>query len=206
MSRIFRFAAAVLVLGLASPVLGQPVSRDIARAPNGAYQMETSHSQVLFSVLHIGLTNYYGRFDKLSGTMNLDANQPERSAVTVTIDTSSVDTPSSRTADELKSSSVFDIAQFPSATFRSTSIVRTGPNSGRIAGDLTIRNITKPVTLDVTFNGGEQNPLNDNYAIGFRATATIKRSDFGMTSAAWSSLVSDDVQIIIEAMFQHSGN
>ncbi|MGD0193064.1 MAG: YceI family protein, partial [Rhizomicrobium sp.] len=97
MSRIYRLAAIILALGIASPVMGQPVSRDIARAPNGAYQMETSHSQVLFSVLHLGLTNYYGRFDKLSGTMNLDANQPERSAVTVTIDTSSVDTPSSRT-------------------------------------------------------------------------------------------------------------
>ncbi|MGD0193200.1 MAG: YceI family protein, partial [Rhizomicrobium sp.] len=116
------------------------------------------------------------------------------------------DTPSSRTADELKSPSIFDIAEFPAATFRSTSIVRTGPNTGRITGDLTIRNITRPVTLEATFNGGEQNPLNDSYAIGFRATATIKRSDYGMTSAAWSSFVSDDVQLIIEAMFQHSGN
>jgi polyisoprenoid-binding protein YceI len=206
MSRIYTAFAVILALGSASPGLAQSVSRDISRAPNGAYQLETSHSQILFSVLHLGLTDYYGRFDKLSGTMNLDANQPERSAVAVTIDTSSVDTPSSRTSDELKSPSIFDIAQFPSAGFRSTSIVRTGPATGRITGDLTIRNITRPVTLDVTFNGGGPNPLNDSYAVGFRGTATIKRSEFGMTSAPWSSFVSDDVQLIIEAMFQHSGN
>jgi polyisoprenoid-binding protein YceI len=202
MSRYCRIFAVLLVVAAAPSALAQSVSRDVSRAPNGTYQLETSHSQILFSVLHIGLTNYYGRFDKVSGTLNLDANQPERSAVSIDIDTSSVDTPSSRTADELKGPSVFDIAQFGSATFRSTSITRTGPASGRITGDLTIKNVTRPVTLDVVFNGGEQNPLNDSYAIGFRATATIKRSDYGMTGAAWSSLVSDDVQLVIEAMFQ----
>jgi polyisoprenoid-binding protein YceI len=202
MSRAFPAFIVLLALAVAPGAFAQPVSRDILRAPNGTYQLETSHSQILFSVLHIGLTDYYGRFDKLSGMLNLDANQPERSAVTINIDTSSVDTPSARTADELKSASVFDVEHFPSASFHSTSLVRTGANTGRITGDLTIRNITRPVALDVTFNGGELNPLNDTYAIGFRATTTIKRSDFGMTSAAWSSLVSDDVQLIIEAMFQ----
>ena len=203
MSRAFPAFVVLVALTVAPGAFAQSVSRDILRAPNGTYQLETSHSQVLFSVLHIGLTDYYGRFDKLSGMLNLDANQPERSAVSVTIDTTSVDTPSARTADELKSSSVFDIEQFPSASFRSTSLVRTGANTGRITGDLTIRNITRLVVLDVVFNGGELNPLNDTYAIGFRATATIRRSDYGMTSAVWSSLVSDDVQLIIEAMFQH---
>jgi polyisoprenoid-binding protein YceI len=203
MSRVCTAFIVFLALTVAPGVLAQPVSRDVLRAPNGTYQLETSHSQILFSVLHIGLTDYYGRFDKISGQLNLDANQPERSAVSISIDTSSVDTPSARTADELKSSSVFDVEHFPTASFRSTSIARTGANTGRITGDLTIRNVTRPVALDVIFNGGELNPLNDTYAVGFRATTTIKRSDFGMTSAAWSSLVSDDVQLIIEAMFQH---
>jgi polyisoprenoid-binding protein YceI len=203
MSRVFAAIVVFLALAVAPGAFAQSVSRDVSRAPNGTYQLEMSHSQILFSVLHIGLTNYYGRFDKLSGQLNLDANQPERSAVSISIDTTSVDTPSARTADELKSSSVFDVEQFPSASFRSTSVTRTGPNTGRITGDLTIRNITRPVSLDVTFSGGELNPLNDSYAIGFRATATIKRSEFGMTTAVWSSLVSDDVQLIIEAMFQH---
>ena len=117
-----------------------------------------------------------------------------------------VDTPSGRLADELKGPGVFDSTQFGSASFRSTSVTRTGPNTGRITGDLTIKNITKPVTLDATFNGGEQNPMNDSYAIGIRATASIRRSDFGLTATPWSSFVSDDVQLIIEAMFQHQKN
>jgi polyisoprenoid-binding protein YceI len=203
MSRHRLILAIFLALTSASPAFAQSVSRDVSRAPNGTYQLETSHSQVLFSVLHIGLTDYFGRFDKVSGTLNLDANQPERSAVTVTIDTGSVDTPSNRTADELKGPSVFDVTEFGSATFRSTSIMRTGANTGRIVGELTIKNVTRPVTLDVIFSGGELNPLNDSYALGFHATATIKRSEFGLTTASWSSLVSDDVHLVIEAMFQH---
>jgi polyisoprenoid-binding protein YceI len=203
MSRHFAAFIALLALLGAPSALSQSISRDISRAPNGAYLLETSHSQVLFSVLHLGLTDYYGRFDKMSGTLNLDANQPDRSAVSITIDTSSVDTPSSRLGDELKGPGVFDSAQFSSASFKSTSITRTGRNTGRISGDLTIRNVTKPVTLDATFNGGEENPLNNSYALGFRATVTIRRSDFGLTSTPWSSFVSDNVQLIIEAMFQH---
>jgi len=189
------------LVGMPSAV-AQSVSKDISRAPNGTYQLDTSHSQILFSVLHLGLTDYYGRFDKLAGTLNLDANQPERSAVSVTIDTSSVDTPSGRLADELKGPAVFDSTQFGSASFRSISITRTGPNTGRVTGDLTIKNVTKSVTLDATFNGGELNPMNGSYGIGLRAAATIRRSDFGLTTMPWSSFVSDDVQLVIEAMFQ----
>ncbi len=203
MSRHYASIVIVFALAAAPAAFAQSVSKDISRAPNGAYQLETSHSQVLFSILHLGLTDYYGRFDKLAGTLSLDANQPERSAVSVTIDTSSVDTPSGRLADELKGPAFFDSAQFGSASFRSTSITRTGPNAGRITGDLTIKNVTKPVTLDVTFIGGEQNPMNDSYGIGLRGTTTIRRSDFGLTGMPWSSFVSDDVQLIIEAMFQH---
>ena len=203
MARLVTSLLVFLMLAAVSPGFAQSVSKDIARAPNGAYQMDTAHSQVLFSILHLGLTDYYGRFDKLTGTLNLDANQPERSAVTVTIDTSSIDVPSSRLVTDLKSVSTFDTAQFPSASFRSTSIVRTGPGTGRITGDLTIKNVTRPVVLEATFHGGESDPMNDTYAIGFHATATIRRSDFGLTTMPWSSFVGDDVGLIIEAMFQH---
>jgi polyisoprenoid-binding protein YceI len=113
-----------------------------------------------------------------------------------------VDTPSTRLIEELKAPYAFDAAQFGTASFKSTAIVRTGPETGRITGDLTIKNITRPVTLDATFNGGEQNPMNNNYALGFHATASVKRSDFGLTTMPWSSFVSDDVQLLIEAMFQ----
>lgn len=201
--RVYAASALCFALIAAPGVSAQSVSKDPSHAPSGAYQLDPAHSQILFSVLHIGLTDYYGRFDRVSGTLNFDSAQPERSSVAVTIDTSSVDTPSQRLAEDLRGSNVFDIAQFANASFKSTSVARTGPSTGRISGELTIRNVTRPVTLDVVFNGGEQDPLKGNYAVGFRATATIKRSDFGMTGMIWSSFVSDDVQLVIEALFQH---
>lgn len=194
--------AICLSIAVAPGTFAQTVSRDPARAPSGLYQLDASHSQILFSVVHIGMTDYYGRFDRMSGALNFDAAQPERSSVSVSIDAASVDTPSSAVEDELRTN-VFNTGQFPSATFQSVSAIRTGPNTGRLTGNLTIRNITRPVILDVTFNGGGDNPLENSYAMGFRATGVIRRSDFGMTSMIWSSFVSDDVQLVIEAMFEH---
>jgi polyisoprenoid-binding protein YceI len=196
-----RIAVAVLSLALTAclPVLAQNLSTDPAHARSGVYTVNAGHTQVLFSILHLGLTDYFGRFDKISGTMNYDSAKPEQSSVDISIDTTSIDVPSARLTDALKG--VFGVEQFPTAEFKSTSITRTGPNTGRIAGMLTLRNVTKPVTLDVTFNGGEQVPLIGGNALGFHATGTIKRSDFGLNSMVWSQFVSDDVHLTIEAMF-----
>jgi len=199
-----RIAIAVLSFALASclPVLAQNVSTDPAKAPSGVYSVNAGHTQVLFSILHLGLTDYFGRFDKVSGTMNYDGNRPERSSVNISVDMTSLDLPSPRLADDVKN--VFGVQQYPAATFKSISIARTGPNTGRMSGLLTIRDVTKPVTLDVTFNGGELNQMGGGYALGFRATGTIKRSDFGLTQMIWSRFVADDVHLIIEAMFDQS--
>jgi polyisoprenoid-binding protein YceI len=196
-------AAVTLVLGLAGPLsaAAQGVSRDTSPAPTGSYNLDPSHSQLLFSIAHLGLTDYYGRFDRLSGTLNFDPKNPEKSAAAITIDTSSVDTPSSGVNDELKGT-VFGVRAFPTATFKSTAVTRTGADTGRIEGALTIKGVTRPVALDVVFSGGEEDPLNGSYALGFKATATIKRTDFGLTGMEWEPLVSDDVTLIINAMFE----
>lgn len=180
----------------------QSVSTDPRQAPTGRYAVETGHSQLLFSITHLGLTEYYGRFDKLAGTLNFDSAEPEKSAVSVSIDTGSVDLPSHELIATLAGATVFNAAQFPAATFKSTSIVRTGPTTGKITGDLTIKNVTKPVTLDATFTGGRINPMSNSYALGFSASATIKRTDFGITGMAWEPFVGDDVKLTIQAMFQ----
>jgi polyisoprenoid-binding protein YceI len=195
--------AAAVALGamIATQAFAQGVSKDPSQAPSGAYRLETAHSQLLFAIPHFGLTNYYGRFDRLSGTLNFDANQPEKSAVSITVDTTSVDTPSAELNNELKGANVFDAGDFPAATFKSTSVTRTGPDRGTITGDLTIRGVTKSVTLDAVFGGGAPNPLSDSYSLGFHASATIKRSDFGMTDMIWNSMVGDEVTLTIEALF-----
>jgi polyisoprenoid-binding protein YceI len=188
-------------LALAGAAHADGVSTDPKKAPAGAYQVETHHTLVLFAIPHLGLTDYYGRFEKISGTLNFNPGAPEKSSVDVSIDTSSANVMSAELINELVGPSVFDSAHFPTATFKSTSIERTGSNTGRMTGDLTIHGVTKPVTFDVTFNGGLQAPIGNAYEIGFHATATVKRSDFGLDKMMWKSFVGDDVKLIIEALF-----
>jgi polyisoprenoid-binding protein YceI len=197
-----RFAVPIVVFLLAAPAMAQ-VSDSPAQAPGGVYRLEGAHSQLLFSVLHGGLTDYYGRFDKLSGTLTFDSHQPEKSTVSIQVDTASVDTPSAGLNNELQGPDVFDAAKFGDAVFKSTSIARSSPTAGTITGDLTLHGVTKPVTLDATFTGGEANPLGSGYSVGFKATATIKRTDFGITGMRWEPFVGDDVKLIIVAMFDH---
>ncbi len=204
MRRLAAVAAATLALA-AQNANALSVSTDPKNAPAGAYQLEQRHTQVLFAIPHFGgITNYYGRFDKVSGSLNFNPNDPAASAVSVAIDTTSVDTMSQELIGELQGQAVFDSAHFPQATFKSTSATRTGPNTGTVTGDLTIKGITKPVTFAVTFNGGLQSPMGGAYDIGFHGTTTIKRSDFNMTDMVWAPVVGDDVQLTIEAMFQQS--
>jgi polyisoprenoid-binding protein YceI len=196
---------ALAALVCCAPALAQDVSKDPSQAPRGSYRLEARHSQLLFAIGHAGLTEFHGRFDKLSGSLDFNPNQPEKSDVDVTIDMTSADTPSNELNNVLKGEDVFDADKFPTATFKSTSVTRTGADTGRIAGTLTLRGIAKPVTLDVTFNGAGPDPLNGKPALGFRGTATVKRSDFGITGMIWEPLVSDSVTLTIEAMFDREG-
>jgi polyisoprenoid-binding protein YceI len=192
---------AFVMLVVAGTASATDVSTDPKSAPAGAYQLETHHTQVIFAIPHLGITDYYGRFEKVSGTLNFNPSAPEKSSVDVSIDTSSANVMSSEVLNALVGPSVFDAAKFPTATFKSTSIVRSGPTTGKITGDLTIHGVTKPVTFDVTYNGGLHAPIGNAYDIGFHATATIKRSEFGLDKMIWNSFVGDDVKLTIEAMF-----
>ena len=194
--------AGLIALTLVGPALAANISTDPRTAPPGAYKIEPRHTQVLFAIPHFGITDYYGRFEKVSGTLTFNPAAPEKSVVDITIDMTSLSVPSVPLAGELTGTEVFDSAQFPTATFKSTSIERTGPTTGKITGDLTIHGVAKPVTLDVTFNGGLQAPLGAAaYDIGFHATGTIKRSAFGLDKMQWTGFVGDDVKLTIEALF-----
>jgi polyisoprenoid-binding protein YceI len=200
MSRIL--AVFAVLLGSLAPALAQDVSTDPAKAPTGTYALETRHSQVLFSIAHLGLTDFWGRIDGLSGTLNFDNSALEKSSVTIAIDMTTVDTPSQRLNSELEGPNVFNASADPTATFQSTSVERTGANSGKIIGNLTLHGVTRPVTLDVTFNGGRSSPMGDGYDLGFSATTTVKRTDFGLTGMPWEPMVGNDVKLTIEALFE----
>lgn len=178
------------------------VSTDPKQAPTGAYQIEPRHTMVIFAIPHFGITDYYGRFEKVSGTLNFNPTAPEKSATDITIEMASANVMNSALLTELAGPNVFDTRNFPQARFKSTAITRTGPNTGTMTGDMTIRGVTKPVTFNVTFNGGLPAPMGGNgYDLGFHATTVIHRSDFGMTAMDWSSFVGDDVKLTVEALF-----
>ena len=198
--RRLALAAILLLAPLAAQAAG--ISTDPRQAPAGTYQMETRHTQVIFAISHFGLTDYYGRFEKISGTLNFSPAAPEKSSVSVTIDMTSANVMNSELVGELAGPSVFDSAQFPTATFTSTSVERTGPTTGKMTGNLTLHGVTRSVVLDITFNGGTQSPMGAAaYDLGFHATTTVKRSDFGLDKMVWSSVVGDEVKLTIEALF-----
>jgi polyisoprenoid-binding protein YceI len=197
---VFRATAVSLGMVLFASSAFAQVSQNPERSPNGAYQLEERHTQVVFFLKHLDLTDFYGRFDKMSGTLNFDTRHPEASTVSVTLDMSSIDTPNQTLNGELKD--VFNVAKFPTATFKSTSIARANADSGKITGDLTLNGITKSVSLDAKFIGGRENPMDGAAALGFSASTTIHRSDFGLDQMIWNGAVGQDVNLVINAMFE----
>ncbi|HSC20016.1 MAG TPA: YceI family protein [Rhizomicrobium sp.] len=195
-SRNLRLALVLLVAALA-PATQAPAQTSL-NVPAATYTIYTPHTQVIFGIRHLGLSTFYGTVGHVTGTLNFDPAQPEKSALNVQIDMNSIATPVEELNNTLKSS-VFHSDKFPSATFAANRIVKTGANTGTVTGNLTVAGVTKPITLNVTFNGGRRLPLPMvGYRIGFDATGTIKRSDFGLTHVIWNGFVSDEVNLIID--------
>lgn len=193
-----RASRLALLAALALSIAGAPAFAS-PLAPKGTYTLDPDHTQIVFAIRHMGISNFAGILGKISGTVNFDQASPEKSSLNVQIDTRDVETH----VPELNASlpnSVFQADKFPSATFVSTEIRKTGDTTGTVTGNLTIAGVTKPVTLAVTFNGGRgTGEVLQPYRIGFEATAAIKRSDFNLTHMIWSGFVGDDVQLTIEA-------
>lgn len=195
----------------AAPAPAAPVKVEV---PAGDYGLDPTHGSITWKVNHMGLSNYTARFAKWDATITFDPANLSASKVVATIDPTSVKTDypgdykkthaqtgfKSWDEDLAKSDKFFNAGKFPTITFTSTSVETTGEKTGKVTGDLTFLGVTKPVTLDVTFNGSKNpHPFVPAAAIGFSATGTIKRSDFGV--AFPPGPVGDDVQIIIEGEF-----
>lgn len=177
------------------------VSMNPKTAPTGKYRVDPNHTLITFCVTHMGVSNYCGRFNKASGDAVFNGSQPEKSSLTVTIDTASVDTTSDK-LDGLLRDQFFETAKFPTATFKTTSIKVTGATTGEITGDLTLHGVTKPVTLKTAFTGGRPHMINSRYVLGFQATTSLKRADFAFPDVAWGVFVGDEVTLRIDAELQ----
>lgn len=176
-------------------------TKDLSKITSGVYTLDKSHANVVFKISHLGYSNYIGRFNNLDAKLNFDAKAPEKSSIEVTVDAASIDTNHEKLETELKGEKFFNTAKFPAATFKSTLITHSG-DKGTVAGELTMLGVTKPVTLNVTFHGGGVGPFSKKETLGFNATTTIKRSEWGLTGLI--PMVGDDVQLEIEAEF-HGG-
>lgn len=195
--------AAVLVLAAAAPASAAPLEG----VPSGKYELDLSHTSITWRVKHLGLSNYTARFAKIDSTVQLDAAKPENSKLEVTVDANSVRTdfpfPDKEDFDKVVGGSDKFLygEKFPQIKFVSTSITPTGATTGRIAGNLTLRGVTKPVTLDATFNGTMKgNAMMGSQRIGVSAKGLIKRSDFGMDYGL--QFVGDPVELVIEAEYK----
>jgi polyisoprenoid-binding protein YceI len=182
------------------------VDTDVAKAPAGAYRMDSSHANVTWRVSHLGLAMYTGRFDRMSGTLNFNPQDPTASSIDAAIEAGSVSTrhrdPQGQASFDAKiAKDAFGADAHPTIRFVSTGATRAAGNTGTVTGNLTLNGVTKPITLNVTYNGGRVHPFSKAYVIGFSAHTTIKRSAFGVDD--WAVAVGDDTQILIEAEFIH---
>ena len=165
------------------------------------YKIDPSHTMVLASWNHFGYSNPSANFGGASGTIHYDEAAPEKSSVEVVIPIDQINTFVPKLDEHLKSADFFDVQKYPTATFKSTKVTMKDGHL-KVLGNLTLHGVTKPVTLDVTFHGGLQSPLKNTYVLGFHATATIKRSEFGVTEYIDFGL-GDDVTVTIEGEFDH---
>jgi polyisoprenoid-binding protein YceI len=212
--RLLFAAAAALTLAACNQPAETPATTEAppveVNAPTGEYNLDPHHTTVTIRVQHFGLAQYVLRFNKVSGALNFNAEAPAQSTITATVDVTSLDTPYTGPRDfdsELQNSSWLDSASFGTATFTSTAVEQTGPGAARVTGDLTLHGQTHPVTFDVNYEGSHSpHPMGVQVSsIGFSASATIQRSQFGINELlprAGNDGVSDAVEILIEAEFQ----
>lgn len=157
------------------------------------YSFDKSHANLSFSYNHLGFSTTEGRFGEWDGKLVIDQENPSNSSIQFVIDVASLDTFFPDRDKHFLSADFFDVGKFPKATFKSTKVEKVGDNTLKVTGDLTIKDITKPVTLDVDVTALGEHPMAKKPAAGFAVTATVKRSDYGMDM--YVPYVGDDVTV-----------
>lgn len=196
-------ALAFSLLAGGAVVAQSAMTRIPAEVQAGAYKLDSSHGKITWSVDHLGFSKYYGQFVNVSAELTLDPANPAASTLTATIPLTDVAPNDDGLKRHLQTADFFDTANHPVATFRSTRIVvdPSDPDEATVYGELTLRGVTKPVTMEIDFNQAGQ--TRGGYKAGFDGEATIRRSDFGITYALPG--VSDEVELHIEGEFVKQG-
>ena len=158
-----------------------------------AYKLDPVHTQIMFSVSHMGFSNPTGTFVKFEGGFDFDENNFGNSSTSVTIQTASIEMHDSTWNEHLSGEQWFNVAKFPTMTFKSTKVTKTGDKTMDVTGDLTLLGVTKPVTLKVVFN--KKGKMMQFDKAGFNATATIDRTEFGMNT--YAGMIGNEIEIRI---------
>ncbi len=166
-----------------------------ASASGVAYQIDPTHTVVLATWNHFGYSNPSANFGGASGTIVYDAQAPEQSSVEVVLPMAAIDSFVPKLDEHLKSPDFFDAARYPTATFKSTAVKALGGNRLQVSGNLELHGVTRPVVLDVVLNQAAPHAMTKKPAIGFDATATIQRSQFGIDK--YVPAVSDEIALRI---------
>ena len=183
--RIRLLSAAALLAFAAAPAFAAPVT----------YKIDPTHTIVLAQWNHFGFSNPSASFGNVEGTLVYDAADVARSSVEVTLPLSGLEGFSTKFNEHLRSADFFDAAKFPKATFKSTKVEAAGEGKLKVTGDLTVKDITRPVVLDVTLNKAADHPMTKAPTIGFDATTTLSRTEFGVGN--YAPAVSDEVELRI---------
>jgi polyisoprenoid-binding protein YceI len=146
---------------------------------SGTYTLDPSHSRIGFVARHAMVTKVRGAFNEFEGTAHLDGSDPAKSSASVTIDVASIDTRQPQRDDHLRTNDFFDAPTFPKITFVSTAVEQVSEETFRMAGDLTIKDVTRPISIDFEYTGSATDPFG-NQRVGFEGSTVINRKDFGV--------------------------
>ena len=172
-----------------------------ATIPTGTYTIDPTHSRIGFVARHAMVTKVRGSFNEFAGTGTFDADNPANSHLQLTIQAASIDTRNADRDGHLRSNDFFDMEAYPEITFVSTAVEQAGDDEFKVTGDLTIKGVTKPVTIEFEYTGTAVDPFG-NHRIGFEGKTTVNRKDWGITwNAALEAggvLVSEKVTLEFE--------
>lgn len=194
----------LLLIAAATPALAQMPGSPATPAAAGTYTVDSRHTQAIFAISHFGFSDFYGIIPNATGTLALDPANAANDKLDVTLPVSAISTTNTVLDGELKSADWLDAGKFPEIRYTSTKVTQTGARTARIEGMLTMHGVTRPVALDATLTGVGNNPMTKAATVGFSATGTLHRSEFGVTKYA-PNIIGDEVKLTITAAFVKQG-
>ncbi len=187
------------LLGSCTSLVRPNFTQELVELRSGQYQLDKMHSYLNFRIDHLGLSKIIGRFNDFQATLDFDPQNPTAMQLTGVVAANSIDINNTDLENTLQESDWLDSERFPQIVFTSESVNVTDANQFAVNGTLSMRGISKPVTLEARFNGGADNIITRKYTIGFQANARILRSEFGMDT--FTAFAGDEIEIELHGEF-----